>query len=220
LLIPSAFDAAIYPLFSRLYESSAGDMKYAYGKSIKFSLVVAIPVAVMLAILSRDVASIFGSDYENTGRALFIMAALLPLYTINMLMKTALWSSDAQKQIAVNIWLAVIVIITVSYFLILDHAYLGAALALVISEAVFLALNYRSSRNKGFPMGRYLGKPVVAGICMIGSALGLNLAASEASPYYIALMAGLVYTLAVLLMGFITRSDRALIRNALSRRKP
>ncbi len=221
LLIPSAFDAAIYPLLSKLYGMSKGDMSYAYGKSIKFSLVAAIPAAILLAILAREVAGIFGSNYENTANVLVVLAALLPLYTLNMLMKTALWSGDAQKQTAINIWIALAVIIGASYFLIASDGYIGAALALVTAESVFLVLNFRDSRRKGFPMGRYLVKPIIAGLGMIGSALTMNYLTGESmSPMHIATMSFLVYLLVILLSGFVTRSDRALIRSALSRRRP
>ncbi|MBA3045129.1 MAG: flippase [Candidatus Thermoplasmatota archaeon] len=220
LLIPSAFDAAIFPLFSKLYHTSAGDMNFAYGKSLKFSLLAAVPVAVMLAILAEPVAGIFGDVYDNTASAIIIMAALLPLYTLNMLMKSALWSGDAQKSIAVNIWISLAVLTTMSYFFIVEYAYTGAAVALVIAESCFLALNYRDARKKKFPMGLHLAKPVVAGICMIFSAYGMYIIlADEISRYHMALLAGLVYLLAILLMGAVTESDRAMLRRALHRRK-
>ncbi len=221
LLIPSAFDAAIYPLFSKLYGTSTRDMNFAYGKSIKFSLVVAIPAAVALAILSTEVAGIFGSDYENTGKALIILAALLPLYTLNMLMKTALWSGDAQKQIAWNIWISVLAIAITSYLFIIEHAYIGAAMAIVISEAVFLGLNIHSCRRKSFPMGRYLAKPVVAGIGMVIVALTIHfLGNGDIGRPHIAILSGSAYLLIIILTGFITSSDRELIASALSRHRP
>jgi O-antigen/teichoic acid export membrane protein len=139
---------------------------------------------------------------------------------MNMLMKTALWSGDAQKQTAVNIWVALFVIIVASYILIMSDGYIGAAIALVTAESVFLALNIRDSLRKGFPMGRYLAKPVVAGLGMIGAAMAMTyLAGSSMTRVHIATMSLLVYLLVILLSGFVTRSDKALVRNALSRRK-
>jgi len=220
LLIPSAFDAAIYPLFSRLYGSSIGSMKFAYGKSMKFSLAVAIPAAVALAILSAEVSGLFGSNYSNTAEILVILAALLPLYTLNLLMKTALWSGNAQRQAAINIWISVVVISVASYLMIMEWAYLGAAMALVVAEATFMALNFKDCRRKGFPMGRYLGRSLVAGASMIGAALAMQfLTDGRINNYHLAFLSGLVYLLVILLSGFITRSDRELFKNALTRHR-
>lgn len=221
LLIPSAFDAAIYPLFSRLYERSSADMSMAYAKSIKFSLLGAIPAAVILAILSREFAGLFGSDFANTADCLVIMAAFLPLYTLNMLMKTALWSGGAQRDIAINIWIALGVLATASYFLIGEMAYKGAALALVIGEASFLLLNASSAINMGLPKGRYLAKPIAAGGAMALAAAALfYLGDGRFGTLHIAVLAGLVYALVILLTGAITKSDRKLIMDALSRHRP
>jgi O-antigen/teichoic acid export membrane protein len=221
LLVPSAFDAAIFPLFSKLYSSSMGDMNFAYGKSIKFSLVAAIPVAVAIAIMSDEFASLFGSGFENTGECLFILAALLPLYTLNMLMKSALWSTDAQNRVAVNIWISLGVLACISYILIERDAYAGAAAALVIGESSFFALNLYWVRRKKLPMGRHLWKPVLAGLAMIGTAFSLDyLAEGRFMPVHLATLSVLVYALVVLALGFISKSDKAIFREALSRHRP
>lgn len=220
LLIPSAFDAAIYPLFSKLYSNSSTDMNFAFGKSIKFSLVAAIPIAIVMAIMSVEFASLFGSGFDNTGKCLFILAVLLPLYTLNMLMKTALWSGDAQNRIAWNIWIALGILAVASFVLIERQAYLGAAIALIIGESSFFVMNYIAVRKKGLPMGRYLLKPVAGGLGMIAAALALYyFAGDKLSNLYITYLAVLVYILIILAIGFITKSDRALIKDAISRRK-
>ncbi len=220
MLIPSAFDAAIYPLFSRLHDRSKNDMRFAYGKSIKYSLVTAIPVAVILAILSSEFAGLFGSNFESTGQALFVMAAALPLFTLNMLMKTALWSGDYQKQIAYNIWISAGVLAVFAYILVLREGHVGAALALIIGESTFFILNYAGIRRKKYPMGKYLWKPIAAGLTMAGIALLMHWTiSSQVSNLYIAIVAALAYALLVLAMGVFTKSDRVLFKDILSRRK-
>lgn len=220
MLIPSAFDAAIYPLFSRLHDKSKSSMKFAYGKSIKYSLVAVMPAAVMLAILSSELAGLFGSNFENTGHILFVMAGVLPLFTLNMLMKTALWSGDYQNRIAYNIWISVGVLSVAAYILVMREGYVGAAMALIIGESVFFILNYVGVRRKKFPMGKYLWKPVVAGLAMAGIAFLMHWTISDqVSNFYIAFVAALAYALLVLAMGIFTKSDRTLFKEVLLRRK-
>ena len=220
MLIPSAFDAAIYPLFSKLHDKSKSDMKFAYGKSIKYSLVIAMPVAVMLAILSSEFAGLFGSGFENTSHALFILAAFIPIFTMNMLMKTALWSGEYQRGVARNIWISALVLGIAAYFLVMRDGYIGAALALLIGETTFFILNYGGIRKKKFPMGRYLWKPVLAGISIAALALLMYWAIGDlVSNPYIAFVAMLVYSLLMISMGVITKSDRELFKEVLSRRR-
>ena len=220
MLIPSAFDAAIYPLFSRLHNQSKSEMKFAYGKSIKYSLVAVMPVAVIIAILSTEFAGLFGSNFDNTGQALFVLAWVLPLFTINNLMKTALWSSDYQKKIAYNIWISAGVLAIAAYVLVMREGYVGAAMALIIGESAFFILNYRGIRRKQFPMGMYLWKPVVAGIAMGGIALLMHWTISDnVSNLYITFVSVLAYILLVLSMGIFTNSDYALFKVLLRRNK-
>ncbi len=220
LLVPSAFDAAIYPLFSRLYSSSSGDMNYAYSKSIKFSLAASIPVAILIAILSEELAAIFGSGFDNTGHCLFVLAAMLPLYTLNMLMKSALWGADAQDKIARNIWIAIIILIAASYFLVLEDGYMGAAWALVIGESSFFALNLIWIGKKRLQMGRHLWKPIAAGLGMVSVAyLLVSLTDGGISNIQVAVISVLAYSGIILGLGFITKNDRMLLAKALSRRR-
>ncbi len=220
MLIPSAFDAAIYPLFSRLHDKSRSDMKFAYGKSIKYTLVAVMPVAVMLAILSTEFAGLFGPDFENTSQALFVMAGVLPLFTLNNLMKTALWSGDYQKRIAYNIWISAGVLAIAAYVLVMREGYVGAAMALIIGETAFFILNYGGIRRKKYPMGKYLWKPVVAGLAMAGIALLMYWTiGDQVTNLYIAIVSAIAYALLVLGMGVFTKSDRQLFKEVLSRDK-
>ncbi|MCK5398201.1 MAG: flippase [Thermoplasmata archaeon] len=220
MLIPSAFDAAIYPLFSKLHDKSKSDMKFAFGKSIKFSLVVAMPVAVMLAILSSEFAGLFGSDFENTSQALFVLSAFIPIFTMNMLMKTALWSGEYQHGVARNIWISALVLGIAAYLLVMQEGFIGAAIALLIGEATFFILNYGCIRRKKFPMGRYLWKPVAAGLGVAALAFVMHWAlADRVSNIYITFVAMLVYSLLMISMGVITKSDRELFKEVLSRGK-
>jgi len=220
MLVPSAFDAAIYPLFSRLNQRSGADMKFAYGKSIKFSLVAALPVAVLLAVLSTEFAGLFGSDFENTGQALFIMAGIIPLFTLNMLMKTALWSGDRQGTMARNIWFSAAVLAVAAFLLVREEGYVGAALALIIGEASFFVLNYAGIRRKGYPMGMYLWRPVIAGIAMAGIALVMHWAiGQQVSRPYISVVSATAYVLLLLVLGVFTKSDRAIFKGILRRNK-
>jgi O-antigen/teichoic acid export membrane protein len=137
-----------------------------------------------------------------------------------MLMKTALWSGDAQNRIAWNIWIALGVLTVASYLLIEKQAYLGAAIALVIGESSFFVMNCIAVRRKGLPMGRSMVKPVAAGLGMIAAALALYyMAGDKLSSINISILAALVYILIILAIGFFTKTDRAMIRDAISRRK-
>lgn len=221
LLLPSAFDAALYPLFSKLYSNSLYDMNFAFGKSIKYSLLAAIPIAVIIAIMSNEIAGLFGSGFSNTAQCLVLLAAVLPLYTLNMLMKSALWSADAQTSISWNIWIAFVVLAIASYILIEKDGYAGAAFALIIGESSFFLLNYLAVKKKGFPIGHYLWKPIAGGLGMLGLFFGLDfIFAERLSALYIAAIVLAFYIFMILSMGTVTKAERIMLRDAISPRKP
>ncbi|KYK28889.1 MAG: hypothetical protein AYK23_05415, partial [Candidatus Proteinoplasmatales archaeon SG8-5] len=174
ILIPAAFETAIYPLFSRLYDASPQEMRFAYGRSMKYTLVVAIPVALVLWMLSGTFAGLFGSDFLNTEESLSIIAFALPFFVLNMLMKTALWSSDAQKRMAVNIWVSAIILGIAAYLLVTEEGYLGAAMALVVGEIALFILNFHALKRKGFGLGGHIWKAAAAGAAMFGLAYMLT----------------------------------------------
>ncbi len=218
ILIPAAFETALYPVFSRLYGHSPQDMRFAYGKSMKFSLIVALPVAAILAILAEDFAGLFGADFANTAQCLRFIAIALPLFTLNMLMKTALWSANSQKRMAANIWVSAVVLAIAAYLLVTDSGYLGAALALGVGEAALLILNYLAVRKKKFPMGQYLWKPAAAGAAMFALALLLTeFFSTKFTQYHVAVISVTVYALILLASSTFTRTDKQLLLSALKR---
>ncbi|MCK5642035.1 MAG: hypothetical protein KAJ19_14620, partial [Gammaproteobacteria bacterium] len=91
---------------------------------------------------------------------------------------------------------------------------------LIIGETAFFILNYGGIRRKKYPMGRYLWKPVAAGLAMAGIALIMHWTISDqVSNLYIAFVAVIAYALLVIVMGIFTKSDRHLFKEVLFRDK-
>jgi O-antigen/teichoic acid export membrane protein len=221
ILIPAAFETAIYPLFARLYDTSPQEMRFAYGKSMKYTLVIALPVALVLWIFSGDFAGLFGSGFVNTGESLAIIAFALPFFVLNMLMKTALWSADAQKRMAVNIWISAIILGIVAFLLVTEEGFLGAALALVIGEIALFVLNLQALGGRGFGAGGHLWKVAGAGAAMFGLAYMLTeFLADRFPPYHAVFLSLVVYLLIIAASSTFTKNDRHIIASALRPRKP
>jgi O-antigen/teichoic acid export membrane protein len=219
IIIPTAFETAIYPLFSRLYAGSDHEMKFAYGKSMKYTLLAAIPVAMLLMVLSEDITRPFFSDFIYISQCLKFIAIALPFFALNMLMKTALWSAESQVRMAINIWASTMILAVAAFFLVSEEGYVGAALALVVGEIALFVLNSLAVRKKRFPMGRYLWRPVAAGTGMIGIALLLSMFFDRVfSSYHVAVFSGIVYALLLLAFSTFTKTDRRLMLSALKLR--
>ncbi|MCK4266215.1 MAG: polysaccharide biosynthesis C-terminal domain-containing protein, partial [Thermoplasmata archaeon] len=214
LLIPSAFDAAIYPVFSRLYKKSMTDLRFAFGKSMKFSFIASLPVALVLMVMADDFASLFGADFANSARILEIIAFVLPLFTLNIIMKTALWSADQQTRMAVNIWISGLILAVAGFILIQERSYIGAGLAFFIGESCLLALNWQAVSRKRMPLGRQLWKPALAAAGMIGVANLLD-TLYDISDIHLLTFALVVYALLLISLSTFTKMDRELLRSAL-----
>jgi O-antigen/teichoic acid export membrane protein len=136
-------------------------------------------------------------------------------------MKAALWSSDSQKRMAKNIWLAAIVLAVCSFVLVSEESHVGAALALVIGEAVLLGANLLAMGRKRFPVARHLARPLLAGLGMGAVAiLQMQFLADKLSAYHIAVFSLLVYVLLLLALSAFNKVDRQLVMSAIRSRKP
>lgn len=223
LIIPTAFETAIYPVFSKLYKQRPAMMKLAYVKSMKFSLVVAIPVAFALSFLAVPLANMFGTGFDSASTAgiLRVIGFGLPFLTLNMILKTLLWSSEETEATVRNIFGASLILATISGYLIYNVGYVGAAYGFIIGEIVLFALNFWYVSGHLYKVARVLWKPVIAGFAMSGITYGVFIFAEANIAYWHMLFIGLAaYLLAILSLKTFTIQDRNIILMSLGKFEP
>ena len=139
---PSIVGTAVFPIMARLWQES----KESYGRTaqqtLNVTIVVAVPFAVILASCARPIISLlFGLEhFSNSIILLQLLAATLPVLYIDYIFGTLLSSSDRQRYSPVVAAIALVVNVSVNYFLIpffqqnYGNGAIGAAITTLVTE--------------------------------------------------------------------------------------
>ncbi|MCK5039220.1 MAG: polysaccharide biosynthesis C-terminal domain-containing protein, partial [Thermoplasmata archaeon] len=219
LLIPVSFETAIFPVLARLHHEHPDRLKKAYAKTMKFSLLVAMPATFIIYTFAEPIVGIFGGDFETSTSLLVILIFALPLRTLNMIMKTTLWSADRTNITVANILISTLVLMLATIYLIGEFGLTGAVYGFIIGEGVLLTLNYYFISKKIYKIGRYIWKPVIAG-CAMSGAIYFMFMITEGSmdPISLLLLALAVYIIMIQSLKTITPYDVQTIKMALRKR--
>jgi len=219
-LLPMALTIPLYPVFSRLAESSHEKLWGAYQKSLKFLGIVSLPMAVGLSVLSeRIIGLLYGEAYLPSAQALtvlsWVVVLLFPtslyLYLYTALGRQRLYTLCVAASLGINIVLDLVLIPT--------FGFMGACYATLFAEIVLFGLGYFGLVKLGGPAAFWelLWRPLTA-----SSALGLVLYfLKDSSPGWIVIggAVGLVvYGLLLLVFKTFSSQEWSLIKEGIGHR--
>jgi O-antigen/teichoic acid export membrane protein len=207
----------LFPVFSRFARTSPVMLFRALEQSLKFLYVLAMPLAVMMFVLSEPlVVLFFGEAYTEAAAALrlispgvvFIFPTSVYGYVFTALGRQRLYMGCVAASLAVNTLLDLLLIPSYSYW--------GAALASTSAEAVLFLVGMIVLHRLGSELsGLWLvWRPLVAGLgmglcCWLTKDLGL---ASAAFGVFGGLI---VYAGLLLFLQTFTPHERALLQHAM-----
>ncbi len=162
--IPYSFGRALYPLFSKFSKSDKDVMETAYEYSLRYLLILSIPLTIGLYIVAEDILGVlYRGEYRDTIAVFKTMIWTIPFLFMNGSLKMMLWGSDKTKTSSNNLILASLVLIISGFLLIPRHGVVGAATAIVLAEMVHFFANYHSVTTFMQPLGlSLLWKPWLA----------------------------------------------------------
>jgi O-antigen/teichoic acid export membrane protein len=169
---------AVFPVMSSQFETSPESFRKSCVRSIKFLMVMTIPVAVIVSFLSKEILFLlYGSKFVEAAGALRILICPIILFPIANLFGNALIASHHQKADLLINGISALVNVLLNVFLIRRYGYSGAALATLISIVFFVLLQSFAIRKTLFSIhyGELLAKPVVAAAVMVGAMFGLKM---------------------------------------------
>ncbi len=149
MFFPVILNTAVYPVLSRLFQTSKENVNATARRLLHLTLVAAVPVAVGMLVLAEPIISLlFGlPEYANSIVLLQLLSVSLILVYADFVFSTVLLSYNKQKEVS---WIAVIatfVSITLNYFAITyfqehyGNGAIGSAIATAITEAFVLVSN-------------------------------------------------------------------------------
>jgi O-antigen/teichoic acid export membrane protein len=150
LFIPTAYVMAIFPVMSNLYKLSGKSLGFSYERSIKYMLIISIPIATGITLLSnRVILLIYGVEYIPSTMALQILIWTIIFIFINYVSGNFLESINRQASVAKVTGIGAIINIVLNLLMIPKFSYIGASIATVATEfIVLLILAYTLSKTK------------------------------------------------------------------------
>ncbi|KZX14336.1 flippase [Methanobrevibacter curvatus] len=203
----STYTIVIFPLFSKFYRDSSDFLKFTYEKSMKYLLMVSLPICVLISFYAGDVISlIYKSEYILSAEVIKILIWCLPFLFINGLYTQLLNSSFHEKTVTkINI-IACVFNVIVNYILIIHFSFIGASIAVVlINMLIFILFNYIVSKEI-FKLDSLILKSI--GKILISSIiLGIILYALNVSLWIGILISIFVYSFSLILLKTLDSGD-------------
>lgn len=150
LFIPTAYTMSIFPVMSNLYKLSEKSLRFSYERSIKYMLIISIPIATGITLLAnRVILLIYGVEYIPSIIALQILIWTIIFIFINCVSGNFLESINRQVSVTKVTGMGAIINIVLNLLMIPKFSYVGASIATVATEfIVLLILAYTLSKTK------------------------------------------------------------------------
>lgn len=209
ILIPFAFQTAVFPVMSRLYATAPTVLERLYDQSLKYLILAGLPIAVGVTMLASEIVMLaFGSEFAPSARVLQILIWSLFLIFLNVPNSRLLVASDRQRTIAMFLLTSLTINVALNLLLIPRWGATGSALARVISTSVLFVMVARFIFRHvyRFNLLPLLPRPALAATAMLG---GLVLLRGQS--LWILVPAGALIYLAILAaLRTFSRDDLAL----------
>ncbi len=169
LFLPGAFNEAIYPVMSRFFSTSERDHQKIFERSFKYSMLMGIPMATGIFVLAdKFILLFYGSKYSFSIVNLQILCWVLALSFGNFIFTTTLNSANREKHVTFAVFVCSIVNIILNIFFIPRWEHIGASVATVITEVVFISLSIYYVHRHIFSVKviKYLPKPILGSVVM------------------------------------------------------
>lgn len=196
LLVPFAFQTAVFPVMSRLYATAPAALDRLHVQSLKYLLLAGLPVAVGVTILGPDIVTVaFGKAFAASAPVLQCLVWSLFLIFVNIPSARLLVVSDRQRVIAAILLTTLTINVVLNVLLIPRWGAAGSAVARVISTSVLFAViaQYVLRHVHRFNPLPLLPRPALAAGAMLAGLLVLR-----GQPLWVLVVAGALIYLAVL----------------------
>jgi O-antigen/teichoic acid export membrane protein len=215
-LIPHALMISLFPIMSASFITSKERLVKSYRLSFKYLLIITLPIAMGVSILSdKFIFLIYGADFSGSAAALKILIWALVFISGSTIFGHLLPAIGKQKQVTYITALCAFGNITLNFVLIPLMSYVGASIATVVTALLAFILGfYFVSRNlRVLPLHKIHIKPVVAGLIM-GAFVYFSI---DTNIFLLILCAAAIYLLSLLLLKTFTEEDIEIIERLTGR---
>ena len=212
------YTAVIYPVMSKFFKNDKKLLLISYEKSIKYLMLVMIPLAVATMFYSLDIIQlIYGHEYDAASSPLSILIWTVSLLFICGAGNTLLNASHKELTVTKIYAIAAAFNIILNFFMIPHFSYNGAAISTVLSDLLILIiqtyviykLGYKVNKKLYFDLIKIISGSVILGIAL--SILNINM--------WVAIPVGIIiYLLSVTLLKLFDDDDKYIIREIITKK--
>lgn len=211
------YQVVIFPLMSKLYTEDENLLKLSFEQSVKYSLLILLPISIGVYIYSPYIINlIYSSQYALASVPMQILIWTVIFMFINGVTTSLLNSIGKELSVTKIYVLAAIFNIILNYIMIPIYSYNGAAITTVLSEILILILMMHSISktdfNPDWSLLKTVIKFVICGVILFAVLYYINVS------LWLAIPIGLVVYLLAL---FVTKSyddtDKYIIKELLNK---
>lgn len=216
-LFYSVYTAVIFPVMSRFFKDDESMLLISFEKSIKYIMLVVIPLAVATMFYSLDIIQlIYGHEYDAASSVLSILIWTVCLLFISGACNTLLNASHKEVTVTKIYAIAAIFNIGLNFYMIPFLSYNGAAITTVLSDVLIVVIQVYVIYKLGHRPNRKLYSDlikIIIGSIILGIALYfLNINMWLAIPVGI-----IIYLAAVWVLRVFDSDDLYIIKEILGR---
>lgn len=211
----SVYTAVIFPVMSKFYKNDEKLLLTSYEKSIKYLMLIMIPLAIATMIYSTDIVHlIYGQEYKSSSIVLSILIWTVCLLFIAGAGNTLLNASHKELSVTKIYVIAAIFNVVLNFIMIPQFSYNGAAIATVLSDMLIVVIQTYVIYKIGFKTNKKLyvdiGKIIIGSLVLGISLYLLNLNMWVAIPVGI-----IIYFITIYLLKIFDIDDKYIIKEIL-----
>ena len=211
------YPSVIFPVMSKLYESSGDLLKLSYEKSIKYLLLIVLPISVGVFVYAHPLVTlIYGNEYILSGSVMQVLVWTIPFLFINGSSGLVLNSSHKEVAVTKIYGIAALLNVVLNFIMIPSMSYMGAAYATVISEVVICVLMYYSISKTPYHPNRKTAFDVIK-ISVVSVVMGVILSYFNISMFVGIAVGGAIYGIGCIVIHIIDSDDKFIIKEILGK---
>ena len=211
------YQSVIFPVMSKFFKESQNLIKISYELSVKYLLLIIIPLSVGIFFYARPIVDlIYSNQYSLASAPVRILIWTVSFLFVNGAAAVLLNSIDKEKTVTKIYIIAAIFNVCLNLILIPRFSYEGAAIATVLSEIFITIITlYHISRTNykpDFGLLKNVIKLVICGIILFVILYFLNLSIWIAIP-----IGFIIYLILILITKTIDDYDKYIINELLGK---
>lgn len=216
-LFYGVYTAVIFPVMSKLFKNDESMLLVSFEKSIKYLMMVIIPIAVATMFYSLDIIQlIYGHEYDAASSVLSILIWTVCLLFISGAANTLLNASHKEVTVTKIYAIAAVFNVVLNFFMIPYFSYNGAAITTVLSDVLIVIIQVYVIYRLGHRPNKKLYYDLVK--IMIGSGvLGMALYLLNINMWFAVPVGIIIYLVVISLLGFFDDDDKYVIKEIIGK---